>query len=94
MFHEDIKRQAAHSAPCLFIGQDHLGRWVVKHSAALAGGLFVDRAEAIRFAMYECQRRPQSVIMLPNGLELDTPVGGDHRPDRATGPVTSRPPRH
>ena len=21
--------------------------------------------------MYECQRRPQSVIMLPNGLELD-----------------------
>jgi hypothetical protein len=21
--------------------------------------------------MYECQRRPQSVIMLPDGLELD-----------------------
>jgi len=22
--------------------------------------------------MYECQRRPQSVIMLPDGLELDS----------------------
>jgi hypothetical protein len=24
--------------------------------------------------MYECQRRPQSVIMLPDGLELDGPL--------------------
>jgi hypothetical protein len=24
--------------------------------------------------MYACQRRPQSVIMLPNGLELDGPL--------------------
>jgi hypothetical protein len=57
--------------PCLFIGQDHCGRWVVRDADRLCGGLFADRTEAIRFAMYECQRRPQSVIMLPNGLELD-----------------------
>jgi hypothetical protein len=37
----------------------------------LCGGLFANRTEAIRFAMYECQRRPQSVIMLPDGLEID-----------------------
>jgi hypothetical protein len=24
--------------------------------------------------MYECQRRPQSVIMMPDGLELDDPL--------------------
>jgi hypothetical protein len=24
--------------------------------------------------MYECQRRPQCVIMLPDGLELDGPL--------------------
>jgi hypothetical protein len=36
--------------------------------------LFANRTEAIRFAMYECQRRPQSVIMLPDGLELDRPL--------------------
>jgi hypothetical protein len=31
--------------------------------------------------MYECQRRPQSVIMLPDGLELDGPVDQEHRID-------------
>ena len=37
-------------------------------------GPVANRTEAIRFAMYECQRRPQSVIMLPDGLELDGPL--------------------
>jgi hypothetical protein len=31
--------------------------------------------------MYECQRRPQSVIMLPDGLELDGPVDRDQGND-------------
>ena len=56
----------------LFIGQDHFGRWVVRDAQSLRGGYFANQKEAIRYAMYECQRRPQSVIMLPNGLELDT----------------------
>jgi hypothetical protein len=44
---------------------------VVRDAQGLCGGLFTNQAEAIRFAMYECQRRPQSVVMVPNGLELD-----------------------
>ena len=56
---------------CLYIGQDRFGRWVVRDAQCLCGGLFANQPEAIRFAMYECQRRPQSVIMLPDGLELD-----------------------
>ena len=56
---------------CLFVGQDHCGRWVVRDAERLCGGLFANRNEAIRFAVYECQRSPQSVIVLPNGLELD-----------------------
>ena len=56
---------------CLFIGQDRFGRWVAKDAQRLCGALFAKRAEATRFAMYECRRHPQSVIMLPNGLELD-----------------------
>ena len=45
---------------CLFIGRDHCGRWVVRDAQSLCGGLFANQTEAIRFAMYECQRRPQS----------------------------------
>jgi hypothetical protein len=71
MVHQDIKPAAAASYSCLFIGQDRTGRWVVKDARSLCGGLFTNRTEAIRFAMYECQRRPQSVTMLPDGLELD-----------------------
>jgi hypothetical protein len=71
MIQQDIKAAPAASLSCLFIGRDRAGHWVVKDARSLCGGLFANRTEAIRFAMYECQRRPQSVIMLPDGLELD-----------------------
>ena len=74
MIHHHIEATSATNYSCLFIGQDRAGSWVVKDAQSLCGGLFANRAEAIRFAMYECQRRPQSVIMLPNGLELDGPL--------------------
>src|ERR1700730_1927827 len=74
MTHQDLKTASAANTSCLFIGQDRGGHWVVKDAHSLCGGLFANRNEAIRFAMYECQRRPQSVIMLPDGLELDEPI--------------------
>jgi hypothetical protein len=60
----------------LFIGQDHCGRWVVRDAQNLRGGLFANQKEAIRYAMYERQRRPQSVIMRPSGLELGAALDG------------------
>jgi hypothetical protein len=33
--------------------------------------LFIDRAEAVKFAMFESGNRPQAVIMVPGILELD-----------------------
>jgi hypothetical protein len=83
MIHQHIKTASAANASCLFIGKDHGGHWVVKDAHSLCGGLFANRNEAIRFAMYECQRRPQSVIMLPDGLELDGPVDQDQGNDPA-----------
>ncbi len=71
MFHQSNVTAALSAGACMFIGQDHEGHWVVRDARSLCGGLFVSRTEAIRFAMYECQRRPQSVIMLPDGLEID-----------------------
>ena len=78
MIQQDIKAAPATSLSCLFIGRDRAGCWVVKDARSLCGGLFANRTEAIRFAMYECQRRPQSVIMLPDGLELDEPLDEHH----------------
>jgi hypothetical protein len=57
-------------APFL-IGKNRHGDWVVQDTSGLRGGLFVDRAQALKFAMWECGNRPQAVIMVPGGLELD-----------------------
>jgi hypothetical protein len=71
---------SAHSS--LFrIGKDSHGHWVVQDQQGLRGGLFVDRAEALKFAMFENGNRPQAVIMVPGVLELDinnTPRAAQH----------------
>jgi hypothetical protein len=53
-----------------FIGTDRRGNWVVRDQAGLCGGLFVNRSEALHFAMLENGRRPQAVIMVPGILEF------------------------
>jgi hypothetical protein len=60
------------STPDLFlIGRNSRGAWVVRDQRGLRGGLFIDRVEALRFALFENGRRPQAVVMVPEGLELD-----------------------
>jgi hypothetical protein len=54
-----------------FIGKNSRGNWVVQDQQHLAGGLFIDRAAALRFALFENGNQPQSVIMVPDVLELD-----------------------
>ena len=53
------------------VGRNSRGNWVVQDQNGLRGGLFVDRAEALKFAMFENGKRPQAVIMVPGILELD-----------------------
>ena len=53
------------------VGRNNRGNWVVQDQSGLCGGLFVDRAEALKFARFENGNRPQAVIMVPGILELD-----------------------
>ena len=60
------------SLPRLFqVGRDSHGNWVVQDQEGLCGGLFVDRAQAMKFAMFENGNCRQAVIMVPGILELD-----------------------
>ena len=54
-----------------FIGKDSRGHWVVQDQRHLYGGLFADRAEALRYALFENGNRPQAVVMVPGVFELD-----------------------
>lgn len=53
------------------IGRNSRGQWVVQDDKHTCGGLFVDRTQALRFAMFENGHRPQAVVMVPGVLELD-----------------------
>jgi Cyclin M transmembrane N-terminal domain len=54
-----------------FVGKDSRGNWVVQDQQRLRGGLFIARAEALRFAMFENGHRPQAVVMVTGVFELD-----------------------
>jgi hypothetical protein len=76
-----------------FIGQDSRGNWVVQDQEHICGGLFVGRAEALRYALFENGNRPQAVIMVPGVLELDMSgkAGVAHqRPARTDAPPERR----
>ena len=67
--------------PLFLIGKDSRGNWVVQDKQGICGGLFVNRAEALKFAMFENGNRPQAVIMVPGIFELDmsSKTGPQHR---------------
>jgi hypothetical protein len=53
------------------VGRNSRGNWVVQDQSGLCGGMFVNRTEAVKFAMFENGNRPQAVIMVPGILDLD-----------------------
>jgi hypothetical protein len=76
--------------PLFLVGKDSHGCWVVQDEDGLRGGLFIDRAEALKFAMFENSHRPQAVIMVPGVLELNMsgPARKIRRPqDKAQTPL-------
>jgi hypothetical protein len=56
--------------PFFFVGRNSHGQWVVRDQRGLCGGLFINRAEALRFALFENGHRTEAVIMVPGRLEL------------------------
>jgi hypothetical protein len=53
------------------LGQDSSGHWVVQDEQRLWGGIFFDRVEAVKFAMFEPSGQPRAVILVPGIFELD-----------------------
>ena len=63
----------------LIVGQDLHGRWVVRDRLGLCGGWFVDRAEAIRYAMFETGGAPRAVLLAPGVVEPDVSLDDDDK---------------
>ena len=53
------------------IGQDSRGHWIAKNQNGSRGGLFVDRAEALRYVRAEMGHHPQAFVVVSGPIELD-----------------------
>jgi hypothetical protein len=53
------------------IGRDSGGNWVVRDQSGLRGGLFVGRAEALRYVGSESGSRPSAVVVINGVFDLD-----------------------
>jgi len=74
----------------VFIGKNHRGNWVAQEQNGLYGGLFVNRAEALKYALFENGRHPETIVELSREIELD--MGGKFRLSDSI-PVTGAQPR-
>jgi len=58
----------------VFIGRNGRGQWVAQEQNGLFGGLFVNRAQAVKYALFENGQHPETIVELSRGIELD--MGG------------------
>lgn len=58
--------------PIFMIGRDSRGNWVAQEQSGGRGGLFVDRAGALKFVKFENGNHPHAVVWVSGVLELDT----------------------
>ena len=58
----------------VFIGKNRSGNWVAQQQNGLYGGLFVSRAQAVKYALFENGHHPETIIELSREIELD--IGG------------------
>ena len=55
----------------VFIGRNRRGQWVAQEQNGLYGGLFVSRAQAIKYALFENGQHSETIVELPREIELD-----------------------
>lgn len=66
----------------VLIGQNSRGQWVAQEQHGMFGGLFVSRAQAVKYALFENGDHPETIVELSQGIELDA---GGKRPSPVTG---------
>jgi hypothetical protein len=55
----------------VLIGKNSRGNWVAQEQNGLYGGLFVNRAQAVKYALFENGHHPETIVELSREIELD-----------------------
>ncbi|MHB0773882.1 hypothetical protein ACYCVF_35880 [Bradyrhizobium sp. 1.29L] len=61
------------AASAVLVGRDRCGNWVVRQQNGIFGGLFVSRAEALKYALRKNGRHPEAIVEVSREIELDIP---------------------
>ena len=61
----------ASSSAIVYIGKNRRGQWVAQEQHGRYGGLFVNHAQAVKYALSENGHHPETVIELAREIELD-----------------------
>ena len=70
-----VKPPSSHSrSAIIFIGKNRRGQWVAQEQNGLYGGLFVSRAQAVKYALFENGHHPETIVELAREIEID--MGG------------------
>lgn len=65
------------AAPTVFVGRNRRGNWVAREQNCVFGGLFVNRAQALKYALRENGRHPETIVELSPEIELDISAGSE-----------------
>lgn len=62
------------AAAIVFVGRNRRGKWVAREQNGVFGGLFVNRAQAFKYALFENGHHAETIIEVSHELELDIPA--------------------
>jgi hypothetical protein len=75
------------------IGRNSRGQWVAREQNGIYGGLFVSRAAAVRYALFENGHRPEAIISSASALELDMAAAPSRSAPSEIGTAATQPRR-
>jgi hypothetical protein len=59
--------------PIVYVGRNRAGNWVARETRGAFGGLFIDRLEALKYALFRNGRHPENIIEVAREIELEIP---------------------
>jgi hypothetical protein len=71
LFVEKIDEPPSRTSNHVIVGRNSRGNWVAQEQNGLFGGLFVSRAQALKYALFENGQHPETIILTTNIVELD-----------------------
>ncbi|MCK1333252.1 hypothetical protein IVB57_34180 [Bradyrhizobium sp. CW9] len=71
----DERPSASRRPPVVFVGRNSRGNWVAREQSGIFGGLFLTRAQALKYALAENDHHPEAIVEV--SVEIDLDIAGD-----------------